>query len=130
MKPIYTVLILALITASSCKPKQKLTQQQKTDCERFHTGTFKMISYMTNEEYIVVRDKNVQKEKNRSEGIALKIKWLNECSYEISPADGSKEGPVKIKVVLSNIHGDTCSYEAIPSNPLYPRQDGIFIIQH
>jgi hypothetical protein len=128
MKTFY-LLIASLFVFAACKPTQKLTQQQKTDCQRFRTGTFKMISYSTNTEYIVVRDEKIQKEKDNKSAMDLKIKWLNDCSYEISPADGSKQGPVKIKVTLSNIHGDTCDYIARPTNPQYPTQNGIFIIE-
>ena len=130
----YTILVFALLLVIACKqpakPDEKPIEKQQSDCDRFRTGTFKMIVEGDKNEYFVTRRENIQKEKTGGAEFALEINWLDECSYEITPVDKNTKGPSKIKVVLSNTRGDTCSYEAIPDNIIYPKQKGIFVIQH
>ncbi len=129
----YTTLVFALILVIACKqpsqPDEKSIEKQQNECDRFRTGTFKMIADGDEHEYIITRRENIQKEKTSETEVALKINWLDECSYEIITIDKNLAGPETIKVLLSNIRGDTCSYEAIPDNIMYPKQKGIFIIQ-
>lgn len=63
---------------------QGLGQSERLDCSGFKTGQFSMPSTGI-ENYIIVRKKHKQMEYAMGKKSVLKVKWISECTYTLTP---------------------------------------------
>ena len=85
-------------------------QDKKTQCQKFHTGTFFTVDNNGKDTIIYVREKNNQTEHIIKNGkvfksLKLKVIWLNDCTYILRnnkhPNNSSKfiVGDIKCKII-------------------------------
>ena len=89
-----------------------ITFAQEKDCKFLHDGKFRLVGKAGTT--IITRDKKVQVEENADMGVVViyDIKWINDCTYELSfkqlikgdPSIAGKKGdvlPVHINEIKS-----------------------------
>lgn len=70
-----------------------VAQKAPTDCKRFRNGTFKM-TYMGKETRIVRKgNQQLQYFDNNKTPIAFTVKWLDECTFTLTPGKGEVNHP-------------------------------------
>jgi hypothetical protein len=111
---------------------------QTADCSRYKNGSFKLIDPRTKKVCLITRDGNTQTEKmeDAEEVYDFDIKWLDDCTYTVSPTpatiarnkDVRKVGTMTVKITQvkdsSYVHKVT-----VANNPKLKRVDEVFVVE-
>jgi hypothetical protein len=95
-------------------------QSPADKCSIFREGKFRLISTVSGNNYIITRTKKVQTEQEEgdAEVASFKIKWVNNCTYELRPykvsADFKKKwGKHQVLVCeITEVDGNKCTVYA------------------
>jgi hypothetical protein len=82
------IIPLLLFCLFSCWDQKKET----VDCSAIKTGKFEYRSDLNKDRISVERNDSIQVEKNRSMEFRLRVKWIDSCTYELSPISFKMEG--------------------------------------
>lgn len=110
---------------------------QNMDCTKFKEGKFKVIDPKTQAVCIITRSGEKQNEKmeNAEESYDFDIKWIDNCTYTVSPTANSiqknkdllKAGTMTVKIIQvkdsSYVHKIS-----VANNPKFTRKDEVFLI--
>ena len=100
----YWIIILSCISIQAQNKKE-------IECEKFHTGKFKLIDKDFDTTFLIERDAKYQIEKNLKTGEITKgkIAWINDCTYTIHYLESDDE------IVKNTDHTNDLKIEIIES---------------
>jgi len=125
--------ICILIIQSACSPTSK------NDCKKFHKGSF-FSHYGLGQYTIIERDDSTQIETNKITGgvMRAKIKWTNDCEYQLTNFEESKDSSDSLKPTwtgkvfttkILQVHANYCVYESSLSDVSMRMIDTLRILQ-
>ncbi|MDB5201119.1 MAG: hypothetical protein JWQ27_528 [Ferruginibacter sp.] len=113
MKKLTPILIMMCFAATS------VSQTQPASCTKFHRGKF---SYITPSKEVVTlsRTSKKQTEKNETTGVVTvwRVKWLSDCSYELSQKWSSdklqrKKYGMKSTIIITGVTSHSYEYSCV-----------------